>query len=195
MKISRLLPLAAALAFFSLGAQAAPKTYAIDSDHTYPSIETDHFGGLSVWRGKFNKTSGKITLDREAKTGTVEAIIDIHSVDFGNDALNDHIKTADILDAKQFPQAIYKGVFSKFTDSVPTEINGELTLHGVTKPINLTIKTFKCLEHHPMHKKEVCGADAYATFNRGDFGILYGLDKGFFSETRLFIQVEAIVQE
>ena len=90
MKTLQLLPLAAAMAAFPLGAQAAPKTYVIDSDHTYPSIETDHFGGLSVWRGKFNKTSGKITLDRDAKTGSIEAIIDTHSVDFGNDAMNDH---------------------------------------------------------------------------------------------------------
>jgi Uncharacterized conserved protein len=195
MKTLHIIPLVAALAAFSLDAHAAPKTYIIDSEHTYPSIETDHFGGLSVWRGKFNKTTGKITLDHEAKIGTIETVIDTNSVDFGNDALNEHIRAADMLDSKQFPQATYKGTFAKFNGDVPIEISGELTLRGITKPLTLTIKSFKCMPNHPMHKKEVCGADAYAVFNRGDFGVNYGLDKGFFGEVRVQIQVEAIIQQ
>ena len=56
---------------------AAPVKYEVDTKHTHPSFEADHFGGMSVWRGKFNKaTGGKIVLDREAKTGTVDITID-----------------------------------------------------------------------------------------------------------------------
>ncbi|MDR1530518.1 MAG: YceI family protein [Burkholderiales bacterium] len=190
------IPLAVFLVAFTIAnTQAAPKNYVIDSNHTYPSFEADHLGGFSVWRGKFNKTIGKITLDREAKTGHVEAVIDIGSIDFGNDNLNKHALAPDLFDVQKFPQAVYRGTFSKFNGDTPTEIRGELTLRDVTKPLTLTIKRFKCLDSHPMRKKEVCGADAYTELNRGDFGVSYGLIEGHLPEVRLMIQVEAIKEE
>jgi polyisoprenoid-binding protein YceI len=69
-------------------------------------------------------------------------------------------------------------------------VQGELTLHGVTKPVTLTIKSFKCMPH-PFKKVEFCGADAVATINREEFGIAWGKNMGFKMETRLAIQVEA----
>jgi polyisoprenoid-binding protein YceI len=72
-------------------------------------------------------------------------------------------------------------------------VNGELTLHGVTKPVKLVIDRFKCMPH-PMFKREVCGANAVATFNRSDFGIGYGTQMGFSPEVKLAIQVEALKQ-
>lgn len=171
-------------------AHAAPATYHIDSDHTYPSFETDHFGGMSVWRGKFNKTSGTIVLDRAANTGTVEVTIDLASVDTGHDKLNEHLKGPDFFDVAKFPTATYKGKLAGFKDGGPTKVEGELTLHGVTKPVALTVRTFKCMPH-PFTKKEFCGADAEASFNREDFGIAYGKNLGFIMDTKLAIQVEA----
>ena len=83
-------------------AVAAPVKYTIDSNHTYPSIETDHFGGLSTFRGKFNSTSGTIVLDREAGSGTLEVTIDAASIDLGHDKLNEHIKAdAAMLDTEE----------------------------------------------------------------------------------------------
>ena len=69
-------------------AAAAPVTYNVDPDHTFPSFEADHMG-LSTWRGKFNKTAGKVTLDKAAGQGTVEVTIDAASIDFGHDKLNE----------------------------------------------------------------------------------------------------------
>jgi polyisoprenoid-binding protein YceI len=178
---------------FALGAAAAlaaPVKYEIDPKHTYPSFEADHFGGVSVWRGKFNKTTGNIVLDREAKTGTVEVVIDTSSVDTGLDDLNDHLKKADFFEVEKYPTATYRGKFSAFEDGKPTEVQGELTLHGVTKPVKLEIKSFKCMPH-PMSKTEFCGADAVATFNRDEFGITWGKSFGFDMWVRLQIQVEA----
>jgi len=63
-------------------------------------------------------------------------------------------------------------------------------MHGVTKPVNLVIEKFTCIQH-PMLKREVCGADASATFNRADFGINYGLPR-FAPEVKLAIEVEAL---
>jgi polyisoprenoid-binding protein YceI len=171
-------------------ALAAPVTYEIDSKHTFPSFEADHFGGVSVWRGKFTGTSGKVVLDREAKTGTVDVEIDAASVQTGVADLDKHLRTADFLDVEKFPKATYKGKLAKFKDGAPTEVQGDLTLHGVTKPVTLTIRSFKCMPH-PMKKgTELCGADAHGTFNREDFGVAWGKNFGFDMKTTLAIQVE-----
>jgi polyisoprenoid-binding protein YceI len=174
------------------GSAFAADTYTIDSTHTYPSFEADHFGGLSVWRGKFNKTEGSIVVDRAARTGSVDITIDATTIDFGNDKLNEHAKKAEMFDVAKFPTATYKGKL-EFKGDVPATVDGHLTLHGVTKPVTLTINKFKCIQH-PMLKREVCGADASATFNRSDFGVAYGTQMGFNPEVKLAIQVEAVKQ-
>jgi polyisoprenoid-binding protein YceI len=180
----------AMLALVTGSAIAAPVTYNVDPNHTYPSFEADHFGGLSNWRGKFDKSSGTITLDKEKGTGKVEIAIDASSIDFGHPKLNEHAKSAEIFDVAKFPTATYKGTLTKFKDGAPTEVDGQFTLHGVTKPLTLKIDQFKCMMH-PMTKKEVCGADATATLNRADFGVNYGDKYGFNQEVKLQIQVEA----
>jgi polyisoprenoid-binding protein YceI len=186
------------LAGLSLGllgaaAVAAPVTYNVDPEHTHPSFEADHFGGMSVWRGKFNENSGTIVLDKEAKTGTVDITIDTSSIDFGLDKLNTHVSSHDagMLDVAKFPTATYKGKLVDFKDGAPTKVQGELTLHGVTKPVTLTIRSFKCMPH-PMKKKEFCGADAAGSFSREDFGVNWGKAFGFKMDVKLAIQVEAV---
>jgi polyisoprenoid-binding protein YceI len=181
----------AVLALMTGSAIAAPVTYNVDPNHTFPSFEADHFGGLSVWRGKFDKSSGTIVIDKDKGSGTVEITVDAASIDFGHPKLNDHAKSAEIFDVAKFPTATYKGTLAKFKGGAPTEIEGQLTLHGVTKPVKLTINQFKCMVN-PMSKKEVCGADASATFNRSDFGVNFGDKFGFKQEVKLQIQVEGI---
>lgn len=167
----------------------AADIYTIDPGHTYPSFEADHMG-LSLWRGKFNKSSGNITLDRIAKTGSVDIIINMSSIDFGNEQLNDDVQSEEILDTEHFPIATYHGSAIRFNGDQPVAIDGQLTLHGVTRALQLVINKFSCTQH-PVFRREVCGADASATFNRADFGIHFGLPR-FAPEVRLAIQVEAI---
>ena len=186
MKLSHLV--VAAFAASSAIAYAAD-SYTIDPGHTYPSFEADHMG-ISVLRGKFNKTSGTVTLDRAAKTGTIDIAIDPSSLDFGHEKLNVHAKGPDMFDVAKFPTVTYKAKSIKFNGDVPASVDGELTLHGVTKPVTLTIHKFKCI-NHPMLKKEVCGADASAEFKRSDFGISYGLPL-LAPEVKLSIEVEAL---
>jgi polyisoprenoid-binding protein YceI len=180
----------AMLALMTGSAIAAPVTYNVDPAHTYPSFEADHMGGLSVWRGKFEKSAGTIVLDKDKAAGTVDITVDASSIDFGHAKLNEHAKSAEIFDVAKFPTATYKGTLTKFKDGVPTEVDGQFTLHGVTKPLTLTINQFKCMIS-PMTKKEVCGADASATFNRSDYGVSFGDKYGFKQEVKLQIQVEA----
>ena len=184
---------AALLALVAGSASAAPVTYQIDPSHTYPSFAADHMGGLSVWRGKFDKSSGTVVLDKESGTGTVDVTVDTSSVDFGHEKLNEHAKGPDLFDVTKYPTATYKGKLVKFKNGAPTEVEGEFTLHGVTKPLNLRIDQFLC-KPHPVTKKEVCSADATATFNRKDCGLSYGEPYGFKMGVRLVIQVEAIRQ-
>jgi polyisoprenoid-binding protein YceI len=179
------------LALITGSAIATPVTYNVDPNHTYPSFEADHFGGLSVWRGKFDKSSGTIVVDKDKSAGTVDITIDATSIDFGHPKLNEHVKSAEMFDVEKFPTATYKGTLARFKDGAPTEVDGQLTLHGVTKPVKLTIRQFKCMVN-PMSKKEVCGADASATLNRADFGVDYGDKYGFKQEVKLQIQVEGI---
>ncbi|MDW2982641.1 YceI family protein [Rhodanobacter sp. KK11] len=187
------LGLTALLSLAAGAACAATVNYTIDPDHTYPSFEADHMGGLSVWRGKFNRTSGAVTLDRAAGSGSVDIKVDMRSGDFGQDALNKGAQGKELFESDKYPTATYKGTLASFVDGAPTEVVGELTLHGVTRPLTLKINSFKCMPH-PMLKREVCGADALATFQRDAFGMDAGKDYGFDMTVTLRIQVEAIAE-
>jgi polyisoprenoid-binding protein YceI len=144
---------------------------------------------LSVWRGKFTKTSGNGVYDKAAKSGSIDVTVDVSSIDFGMAKLNEHAKSAEIFDVAKYPTATFSGKFTQFSGASPTEAQGTLTLHGVTKPLTLKINSFLC-KQNPMSKKEVCGADASAEFDRSDFGINYGEKYGFKMGVQLQIQVE-----
>ncbi|KGI77665.1 YceI family protein [Oleiagrimonas soli] len=165
--------------------------YTVDPQHTYPSFEADHMGGLSVWRGKFNRSHGHITLDRAHGTGLVDVTVDTDSIDFGLDALNAEARTKDLLDTSRYPAAHYTGRLANFVDGAPTRVIGTLSLHGTTRPLDLQVLSFKCMPH-PMLKRELCGADALAHFDRSRFGMDAGKDYGFDMNVTLRIQVEAL---
>jgi polyisoprenoid-binding protein YceI len=181
------------LSLTATAAVAATVTYQIDPAHTYPAFEADHMGGLSLWRGKIGKSSGTITLDRAAKSGTVDVTMDMGTIDFGYGPMNERARSAEIFDAAKYPTATYKGKISKFNGNDPAEVDGELTMHGVTKPVKLTINQFLC-KPNPVTKKEVCGADAGATIDRSEFGVDSGKQMGFKMQTKLLISVEAAAQ-
>jgi polyisoprenoid-binding protein YceI len=174
-------------------AVAAPVRYTIDPSHTYPSFEADHMG-VSLWRGKFNQTSGSVTLDKTAGAGTVDITVDIASIDFGHDLMNSKARDPELFDAAKYPTATYKGQLAGFANGAPTRIEGELTLHGVTRPVVLTVNSFKCIAH-PMLKRELCGADAQAVLQRDAFGMDAGKPYGFKMDVMLRIQVEAVEAE
>jgi polyisoprenoid-binding protein YceI len=167
---------------------ALADTYKIDPDHTYPSIEVPHMG-ISTFRGKFTKSSGKVTLDRAAKTGTVQVEVDASSVDFGHAKLKEHLLSKDFLNVEKYPTITYQGTL-QFDGEAPNAVDGQLTLLGVTKPVKLKVNSFKCIDH-PFYKKEVCGADAEGEFNRADFGMTHYAD-GELGKVKVRIQVEGI---
>lgn len=184
----KLKALAAVLATLTV-ASAHAQTYNVEPNHTYPSFEAGHFG-ISVWRGKFNKTSGSVTLDRAAKSGAVDIAIDAASINFGHAKMEEHARGKDFFNVEAFPKITYKGRISQWNGDAPAAVEGEMTLLGVSKPLALTIHSFKCIQH-PMLKREVCGADAAGSFKRSDFGMKYGLP-AHGDDMKLAIQIEAI---
>lgn len=165
--------------------------YTIDPSHTYPAFEADHLGGVSKWRGKINKTDGKLSFDKAAKTGKVEVTMQMATIDFGFDKMNEHAIGPDIFDTEMFPTAQFVSDSFVFKGDKLVSVPGKLTLKGVTKPVTLKVNEFKCAMH-PFAKREVCGADAEAVINRADFGVDYGVKMGFKPEVKLLISIEAI---
>lgn len=181
----------AMVAVVAAPAYAAPEKYVIDPDHTYPSFEMPHMG-ISVWRGKFTRSTGEVTLDLAARSGSVKVEIASGSIDFGHPGMDTHAITADWLNTSKHPTITYAGTL-RFNGDTPSGIDGSLTLRGVTKPVKLTINSFTCIDH-PYYKKPVCGADASGEFDRADFGMTQYADNGQ-GRMRLQIQVEAFKDE
>ena len=178
--------IAASLVALSLPASAA--SYTVDKDHTYPSFEFPHMG-ISWWRGKFTRTSGKVNYDAAARTGDVNIVAQAASIDFGHKAMNEHAVGPDWLNSDQFPTLSYNGTL-KFDGDKPVAVDGKLNFMGTTRPLMLKINSFQCIQH-PFFKREVCGADAEGELNRADYGLKAGAD-GEMGRVRLRIQVEAM---
>lgn len=166
MKALRLATLIAA-SLLSANALAASETYIIDSNHSMPRFEYSHFG-YSVQLSRFDKTTGKITLDRAAKTGSVDVTIDATSVNTGYPLFNKHIQGEDFFDTEKYPTITFKSTNLKFDGDKVASVDGNLTVKGVTKPVTLTVLSFQCMPH-PMLKKEACGATATTKIKRSEF--------------------------
>ena len=167
----------------------AADSYTIDPAHTYPNFTINHLG-FSTMHGRFDKSSGKVTLDLAAKTGSVEIAIETASVSTGFAKRDEHLKSPDFFNAAEFPNITYKSTAINFKGDTPSSVDGNLTISGVTKPVTLTIDSFKC-GAHPMNKKEMCGADASAQIKRSDFGIKYGLP-AIGDDVKLSFEIEAM---
>ena len=181
--------LAALLVGSPFWALASAEQYMIDSIHTYPSLEFNHMG-ISVWRGKFTKTTGSITLDLAAHTGSVQVTVDAASIDFGLAALDERARSEDYFDVAKYPTATYVGTL-RFVDNKPVAVDGKFTFRGITRPLMLKINKFGCLMHPRLHT-EVCGADAEATVKWADYGMNVDIHSGGIDEATLHIQVEAL---
>lgn len=183
---------AAAVSLLALGSQAQAANYAIDPTHTYVTFEISHFG-TSTNRGRFDKKEGKVEFDRAAKTGKVEIAFDTNSVNTGLGAFNEHLQSADLLNAAKHPKISFVSTQFNFNGDKLADVTGNLTLLGKTQPVTLKATNFNCYDN-PMLKREVCGGDFETTIDRTQFGVNYGIDWGFPKNVRLLIQVEAVKQ-
>jgi len=168
---------------------AAPETYVVEPTHTMPRFEYSHFG-YSTQLSKFEKTSGKIVLDRAAKSGSLDVVIDAKSINTGYALFNEHIQGEDYFDTAKYPTITFKSSKLKFDGDKLAAVEGDLTVKGVTKPVTLTLNSFLCMPH-PMLKKDACGATATTKVKRSDFNM--GKNVPYVSdEVTITIPVEAI---
>jgi len=188
-RLTRITLVAAALATLSGVASSAPETFVIDGGHTFPRFSYNHFG-LSTQLSRFNKTTGKIVLDKVAKTGSVDVEIDMKSVDTGFTVFNGHIQGEDFLDTEKYPTATFKSTKVRFEGDKPVAVDGNLTIKGVTKPVTLTLTNFQLMPH-PVYKKDAIGTNATTKIRRTEFNAgKYAPDVG--DEVTIDISVEAI---
>jgi polyisoprenoid-binding protein YceI len=182
------------IAALPLSAFAAPESYTLDPYHTYAHFEVNHLG-FSNMRGRFDKSSGKFTLDKTAKTGSLDLAIEAASLSTGDNdragrprARDEHLRSPDFFNVVEFPRVTYKTTAVKFNGDSPAAIEGNLTLLGVTKPLSLHVDNWKC-GANPYTKKEMCGGNASGALKRSDFGMKYGLP-AVGDDLKLFIEFE-----
>ena len=165
--------LSLSLALSVTGTMAASESYTLDPTHSYPYFSVNHLG-FSTMQGRFDKTGGKVLLDQAAKTASIDVTSDTASINTGLQKRDDHLRSPDFFNTAEFPKATYKSTAVKFNGSVPATIDGNLTLLGVTRPVTLTVTTFKC-GPNPMNQKATCGVNATGSLKRSDFGMKYAL--------------------
>jgi polyisoprenoid-binding protein YceI len=180
-----------------LAAAAAPESFTVDPYHSFPYFEVLHLN-TTVIRGRFDKTSGKIALDTAAKSGTVELKVETASLTTGDNdkgarprSRDEHLRSPDFFNVAEFPTMSYKGKATKFNGEHPAMIEGELTLLGVTKPVNLTVERWNCgPDPRTQGKRYFCGGNATGSFKRSDFGMKFIVGP-VSDEVKLWLSVEA----
>ncbi|HSF21361.1 MAG TPA: YceI family protein [Burkholderiales bacterium] len=177
---------------------AAPETYTIDPRHTFPHFTVQHLEVSNIY-GRFNKSSGRLILDKAARTASIEITIETATVDTGDSergerkrSRDEHLRSPDFFNAAEFPQMIFKGAATKWNGDIPAEVEGQLTLLGVTRPLKFTVDLFKCgPDPRVGGRREVCGGNGTGVLKRSDFGMKFGIP-GTSDEIRLLLQFEAI---
>jgi polyisoprenoid-binding protein YceI len=168
---------------------AEAEQYTVDSAHTFPQFEIDHLG-YSRHRGRFNRTTGRLMLDRAGQSGSIEVTIDAASIDTGDDKLESILKTDAFFDVEKHPTLSFRSTSMQFDADRPVAVDGELTLLGVTRPMRLELDHFRC-GLVLIGMRYVCGANATTRFLRSSFGMDRYIRFGLGDEVRVTIQIEA----
>jgi polyisoprenoid-binding protein YceI len=190
---ARALRISAALAAaLALPASAAPEEFVVEGAHTFPAFEVGHLG-ISTQRGRFERTTGRIVLDRAAGTGSIDIAIDAASVSTGNRALDAVLKGEDFFNVERHPAMTFRARSVEFDGEAPKRVAGEFTLNGVTRPLEVSVARFGCTRL-PFLVRLTCGADVVASIRRSDFGMT-AYSAFVADEVKLVIQVEAVRQE
>ncbi len=176
----------------TLASAADPDTFIIDPGHTFPTFEVSHLG-ISTQRGRFDRTTGRITLDRAARNGSIDIDIDATSVSTGNLVLDLALRGEDFFNVGRFPKLSFRSERLVFDKDEPVLAEGEITLLGVSKPVVLKLLHFACTRR-PLLIRTTCGTDITTAISRSAFGMT-AWPTFIGDEVRLEIQVEAVKQE
>ncbi|RNF81944.1 YceI family protein [Montanilutibacter psychrotolerans] len=164
------LALAAALVTTSLGAFAAPLSYTIDPNHTDVTASWSHLG-FSNPLAHFGQVEGVIVHDADNVTASsVKVTIPLAGLNSHVEAFDEHLRSADFFDAEKFPTITFASTSVEAAGEGKLKVAGDLTVHGVTKPVVLDV-TINKIGEHAMAKRAAAGFDATTTIKRSDFGV------------------------
>lgn len=176
----------------SPGLRAEPQSFVIDTTHSFATFEVSHLG-ISTQRGRFGNATGTAVIDDALGTGSLTITLDVRSLSTGNEFLEKLLKGDSWFATEQFPVMVFSASQFTFVDQKPTRIDGQLTLHGVTRPVSLAVNHYACTRK-PFLVRLTCGMDATAVIKRSEFGMdNYAAFVG--DDVKLLIQAEAVKQE
>jgi len=168
--MSKRIILAVALAFIASGANAESVAYKIDPSHTVVLASWNHLG-FSNPSAYFGDVSGTISYDAETpENSKVEVVLPMSGLDSFLPSFDEHLRSADFFDAERFPEARFSSTSVRAAGDGRLEVTGDLTLHGVTRPVVLDVTLNKAAPH-PMGNTPTIGFEATGTINRSEFGI------------------------
>jgi polyisoprenoid-binding protein YceI len=173
----------------ALAGVASGQTYNIDPAHSQAIFEVNHMG-FSQQRGTFSGVTGKITLDRAARKGTIDVTIDTTTVRTSDARLDTRVRGEDFFNVAKYPTMTFKSSNLTFDGDRLVGADGELTMLGITKPVKLTVANFVC-GLHPLTKNPLCGAEVTTTIKRSEWGMSWGVPKAVGDDVKLAIPVEA----
>ncbi|MDO5686373.1 MAG: YceI family protein [Neisseria sp.] len=179
--------LGAMLATAALTAQAAE--YTLDAAHTNARFSIDHFA-TSTNHGGFYNLTGTLSFDPKKQTGAIDLTIPMSTLNSGNAAFDEHLKSADLFHVEQYPEMRFVSEKWHFSGDKVTAVEGQLTLLGKTQPVTLHATKFNCYNSLMLHT-EVCGGDFETTIDRTRWGMDYLVKMGVSKEVKLNIQIEA----
>lgn len=167
----------------ALAAPAAPQICKIDPVHSSVVFRVKHMNA-SWFYGRFNGVSGDFVLDAEhPQTSSIRAEVRAESVDTGNKGRDDHLRSPDFFSAKEFPVIRFESRrVARKGDGF--EVEGDLTLHGVTKPVTFLAEHTGTASGRRGTK---VGLAAELTFKRSDFGMTYGLPDSLGDEVTVLL--------
>jgi len=156
----------------ALAAPALAATYEIDTAHSAISFKIKHLTISSV-KGTFDDFAGTFTFDQaNPAAASVEAVIQAASISTGNTKRDDHLRNPDFFDVAQFPTITFKSTGLTMTTASEGVLMGDLTMHGVTKPVTLAV-VFNGAVKDPWGNDKV-GFSATGKLDRTEFGLSYG---------------------
>lgn len=158
-----------ALAVVWGGVAMAAETYQLDPVHSVPIFKISHLG-VSNSIGRFNDVSGSFTYDNtDASKNQITVVIKTASVDTGNEARDNHLRTADFLDADTYPEMSFTSISFEKTGDATYRVAGDFTLHGVTKPITVDAVLIGTGKGRDGEMR--MGWETTFTINRSDYGM------------------------
>ncbi|HEY5741996.1 MAG TPA: YceI family protein [Terrimicrobiaceae bacterium] len=174
----------------SLGLSLQAETFKIDPVHSSVIFSVKHLGVSNVY-GRFNDVSGKVVLDKsDASKSSIEVTIPVESIDTRNQKRDQHLKSPDFFNAKQFPVIVFKSKEVKGSGET-YQVTGDLTLHGVTKPLSLEIKDV--VEGKEMEGESRGGGETHFTIKRSDFGMDF-MQGPVGDEVKVMLSLEGVKQ-